>query len=722
MEEVVRLITADAALTAAVLRQVRRADLGVANRAITVDRAVGLLGFRAIRNLVLSLTIYAAIPSPPDEDRARRARRDLWKHSLAVACAAEMLASDTRPKSDVAEAFVGGLLHDIGKMALDAVAPKAYARVLDRMERFHGNLCDAEREVLGIDHTIAGKRLTSRWGLPAAIIECTWLHHHVCEALPAATENPALVALVQVADGLVRRQYIGLSGSAGHHEVLERAARLGVSPEELDDVARRLPDAIEQYCEFVGLDTEVSRTLYAESLERANGDLFRLNSELEARNRELARRAKCFDIIRDFAAVISEQSEPAAVCAAAAESMRSVLGVGTVVVIAADERTGQFYGAAAGAADSPWPAGSGTFDALAYGEALASLSSLALDHALQQAGGEFMPLWRFCTGSYPNGTLWQLPLPQAAGLGGAVLFQSAEDDIGDLRGATAEWRALAGTLALSLASAKARYIAERTNEELLDANRRLYEAQRELVRARTVDMVAQWAAGAAHELNNPLAVISGRAQMEIAQTAEGDPRRKRTLELIESEARRASQIVLELMDFAKPDAPEPESVVVATVLEAGRQRWQARFDLRDGQLDIQMTDRASTVWVDPTHLESVLDALMANAVEFTDVSRRRIVVNSPSRSSDETVRIVVEDNGAGMTAEVLEHAFDPFFSSRPAGRSRGLGLSRSYRLVDINGGQIWIRSTPQIGTIVTVELPACAAGSKARSAHITPDA
>jgi signal transduction histidine kinase len=70
------------------------------------------------------------------------------------------------------------------------------------------------------------------------------------------------------------------------------------------------------------------------------------------------------------------------------------------------------------------------------------------------------------------------------------------------------------------------------------------------------------------------------------------------------------------------------------------------------------------------------------------------------------VRLEIGDNGPGMTRDVLEHAFDPFFSSRPAGRGRGLGLSRAYRLVEINGGKLWLESIPQKGTTVFIELPA----------------
>ena len=103
---------------------------------------------------------------------------------------------------------------------------------------------------------------------------------------------------------------------------------------------------------------------------------------------------------------------------------------------------------------------------------------------------------------------------------------------------------------------------------------------------------------------------------------------------------------------------------------------------------------------------AILNAVVANAVAATSGKTARLQVNSPSCASDEIVRIVIEDNGVGMPRDVLEHAVDPFFSSRPAGRGRGLGLSRAYRLAEINGGGLSLESTPEVGTSVTVELPA----------------
>jgi signal transduction histidine kinase len=150
---------------------------------------------------------------------------------------------------------------------------------------------------------------------------------------------------------------------------------------------------------------------------------------------------------------------------------------------------------------------------------------------------------------------------------------------------------------------------------------------------------------------------------------------------------------------------------LAGVLQPLCQHWRGSLGLGDEQLTLDLADARATVYADGNQLREMIDAVLTNAVEATDPETARLQINSPSRASDETVRIVVKDNGVGMTPEVLEHALDPFFSHRPAGRGRGLGLSRAYRLAEIHGGRLWLESTPNVGTTVTLELPARAPDS-----------
>src|SRR5438270_305139 len=85
--------------------------------------------------------------------------------------------------------------------------------VVEATELLRGNIADLERTIIGLDHMVVGKRLAERWGLPATIRDCIWLHGQLPTALPSGVRNPRMVNLVTLADLLVREQHLGFSGN-----------------------------------------------------------------------------------------------------------------------------------------------------------------------------------------------------------------------------------------------------------------------------------------------------------------------------------------------------------------------------------------------------------------------------------------------------------------------------------------------------------------------------
>jgi signal transduction histidine kinase len=267
--------------------------------------------------------------------------------------------------------------------------------------------------------------------------------------------------------------------------------------------------------------------------------------------------------------------------------------------------------------------------------------------------------------------------------------------------------ALASAFGAWLAVAESRVFSRQLSEDLAELNRRLVSSQEELARARSLAMIGEMAAGAAHELNNPLAVISGRAQM--LNRAEVDEETRRVALLIAEHAHRASAIVSELMEFAKPAPPQAADVSMADLLGRIRQEWLEKASLKDPQFRLELSDDLPSIHADASQIKTLFDELIRNAIEaLRDASEPLLFINCRWHIADDRLVIAVEDNGCGMTPEVLEHATDPFFSRRPAGRGRGLGLSRAVRYAEINGGKIRLTSTAGQGTVVLVELPVAA--------------
>ena len=699
--DVIAIIESDASLTAGILRMVSRAHLGVRSEAMTAARAVTLLGFRAVRNAALSTQFFSALTSRDEDSSTATTRKGLWEHSLAVACAAELIA-DRIGGVDGGEAFVCGLLHDIGKIALDVCLPKSYARVVEYVARQRACICDVERELFGMDHTVAGKRLVVRWQLPQPVLESVWLHHQSPDDLPSSVSSLRLLRIVHLADNLIRRQRIGFSGYLYLADVDALAGDLGLDAAAVGAVVEAVPQRMAPFRELFGLDGTAGSPLPDESLAAVNRQLSEINAQLTEANRSLTFRSTCFDALGRFARTVTEHDRVGDVCAAAAEVTAGLLRAPLAIAYVGQAESRCIhvgsYDASAGIRSALvlelGPEGDGGTTAIPDVDGIRGLAP---------APDGCDAIWHRVAASPAAAPLWILPLC-AQDLSGGVLVALDQEAVRGGRAAVAESATLSDAFNLAVSSAWARVAAETMTEELLDLNRRCRAAEAELVRMRSIAMVAEMAAGAAHELNNPLAVISGRAQMELGLALE--PERRRAMEIIISQTERASQIVLDLMSFAKPEPPCPRVQPLAAVLEQLCQHWRESSGFPGDRLTVSQGDPDATVFADPEQLREILVAVVANAIGACDTETGRVQVNSPSCASDETVRVVVEDNGPGMTAEVLEHAFDPFFSNRSAGRGRGMGLSRAYRLVEVNGGRLWIDSTLNAGTTVTIELPA----------------
>jgi putative nucleotidyltransferase with HDIG domain len=691
--EVTEVLQADPALSAGLLRLAHSAHSGVASHRLTVQQAVTLLGFHAVRSAVLCRQFFDVFRGNKQEDCAHRS--ELWRHCLAVAIAAEWIAKNSQAGVQTGEAFLCGLLHDIGKIALDTCLPKSYARVVERTIARGECVCDVERDILGLDHMIAGKRVVTRWGLSQPIIECVWLHHHDPDELPGSIAAARLIRVVHLADHVVRRAGIGFSGYRSTANLNRLAAGLGLSAEALSTLADWLPDRAKQLEDALGVGGDGPPETALN--EAALGHLRRANASLTETNRHLNARGTCFEILANFADRMTGMAAAPDVCLAASVSITASLPSTAALTFGFAERDGGcFY--CAWSARGRGAADTSVLEQADFAEALDPTIAVSLGRAPR----EMQRIWEACLGERAAGEMWLLSF-SSPGARGGVLIAGEQSAVAALMESQVDARTVARSVGGALASAFAQNRSERMAEELLDLNRRLREAQADLLRARSLTMVAEMAAGAAHELNNPLAVISGRAQIDGQKTE--DPELRKSFETIVAQTNKAAQIVLELMSFAKPDRPTPIEQPVRSVLEAVFQHWQSKEPGRAARISVSVHEPGSTIYADGAQLIESLNAVVANALDATDRGGR-VYVNSACGPSDETLRIVIRDEGAGMTPDVLEHAVDPFFSNRDAGRGRGLGLSRAHRFIEINGGKLWLQSTRNLGTTVTIELPA----------------
>ena len=235
--------------------------------------------------------------------------------------------------------------------------------------------------------------------------------------------------------------------------------------------------------------------------------------------------------------------------------------------------------------------------------------------------------------------------------------------------------------------------------------RKRLEAQ--LRQSQRLESVGQLAGGIAHDFNNFLSVIQGYARFLVDGLADDAPLRH-DAEEIEKAAERASRLTSQLLVFSRREVVQHTVVDVGEVL-SGVSSLLARTLGEDIELHTQVESPLSPVEADPTQIEQVLVNLAVNARDAMPSGGELhigLIDVEHGPGGGRAVRLTVRDTGTGMAGEVVERAFEPFYSTKPKGEGTGLGLATVYGIVKQAGGTVEIHSMPGSGTTVEVLLPA----------------
>jgi putative nucleotidyltransferase with HDIG domain len=693
-------VSSDPSLTARVLSLAGRAHLGVRPRSADLSGAIKLLGFAAIRQVALATKVMEVFGFSSPGALNGLDRAEYWKHCLGVACCAGSIARIIGGTISETEAFVLGLLHDLGKVALDAALPKSYERVLRRVREQKTDLTDAERAVFGVDHTVVGRRLAERWALPQRLIDVIWLHHLSPFALPSNVAAERHVQIVQLADAWVRQCRIGFSGTRQDAIEADRLAEaLGVSSEQKATILETLGEQIAARASWIGKDDLTSREVYIRALLATTEELSAANANLNAQNARLSREACYFAALGRLNEALTPHATVREVCGIGAEVVRSALGLSSAAMVVPSH-------------DGPWQSlglsEEGVVSTQIRESSMATADGSAPPRDDQAAGVWILPVdtlaaaeWEPIRHRLGEGPLWEMPVVFRGQRVGMVYFAATAQVVGARMEETAQLAALSAALGLAVAQARSQADARTMNEALAEANRRQSAMQAEVIRSRNLEAIVAMAAGAAHELNNPLTVISGRAQM---LRTDATPGQRESLDQIVSHTKAASGIVTELMEFASPRPAAPAPVSLQDLLTDLRTELIEAGLLAEGAMTVDVASDTPTAWFDPEYAVRLFRELLNNAIEATYAEDRRVAVKAWRDPTDEGIVVQVIDNGRGMTHEVLGRAMDPFYSHRPAGRGRGLGLSRVSRWLADAGGSISIESSPGQGATVELRL------------------
>jgi signal transduction histidine kinase len=561
----------------------------------------------------------------------------LWRNSVAVSVAARWLASDAGD-SDPEAVARAGLLCRLGYWAVAAVDAEWLVHSWRTETQVTGRASRFADFELDLDDL--GRRLAERWGCERLVVDAAWLHaDHGYELREAACEPERLTYIQEACRWAEQTPWALGAKLTQDRPVPQHRLRILVA-----EVQARASAA------FVPPDT----TVHEERLMRQNA---RLSLALAAERQARLRADRFLQALADFSPDESQEEWG---------SRAALAWCGEPEVTAARVDWVETPPSGLKLHQAPAPA--------------IGVSSKDQDSGEPPAPTVVLPLHirgrvRAIVSLWASG--------DAAGLEHRVNAPAA-------RGAWEKWAALV----------EDRELLRTRLQHVVESFRRRLDTEDSRLEDRKLDALSEFAAGAGHELNNPLAVIAGRAQLLLART--GEPEFARSLRIMLSQATRAHRILRDLIFVARPPAPRPRACRPSELLREILKSFHEDCVARQIRLTSEIDDAVQASWFDPDQLRQIGEILLRNAIEATPTGGT-IHVGSRVRSGE--LHWWFSDNGKGITALEAPHIFEPFYCGRQAGRGLGLGLPRVARIVALAQGRIDWSSNPGQGTLFQVYLP-----------------
>lgn len=234
---------------------------------------------------------------------------------------------------------------------------------------------------------------------------------------------------------------------------------------------------------------------------------------------------------------------------------------------------------------------------------------------------------------------------------------------------------------------------------------RISEQQVDLIHREKVAALGSMLAELAHELNNPLAVVTAQAEL-LAETSTDKATQERAQKILRP-ARRSASIVRKFLSLARQRKIEKTVLDVRKLINDGIEMLSYQFKKRNIVIHKKIDADIAQIWGDGAQLDQVFMNILLNAQQALAVceGERIIRIQASSIAASDDVGITITDNGPGIPEQLQHKVFQPFFTTKPEGRGTGLGLSLCKSVVEAHGGSITIESSTTSGTKVFIRLP-----------------
>jgi HD-like signal output (HDOD) protein/signal transduction histidine kinase len=670
MAELAALVAKDAGMTGKILTVANSSAYQRGGRQVSLEQSMMALGTDMIKILVIGDSVFQTFSSFPNAGAVDL--RGFWKNSLTTA----MLAREIARRIGYAqseEAYLAGLLHNVGRLALLATAPKEYAYNFGA--RDDEDLCAVEQRTLQITHTEAGAWLIERWQLDSFLADSVLYHHEPSERLEAA--HP-LIRILRVAHVL-----------CGHADdialVIEACKLCGLNPDDADEMLAGATRQVEKSAIHLGIDLAGADDLPAPPAYAPPPPVDPVQQRL---NEEVRNLVLVSEIGQTFARQQGSKGE-SGLLESMTRSARILFDFESALVLLENPTGHTLVGAPIGSqriAEFAVPLDKGGAVAQAALERKPAFVrrdrplGLPEEQLLRMLGNEAMVCVPLVAGGRCLGVLvggvagWQLPACQKR----ERFLQSF-----GAQAATALAKAMAER---GLARRQLAHVAE----EYREASRRVV-----------------------HEVNNPLSIIKNYLSVLDSKLERQEPLRGE-LSVLHEEIDRVGQLVNSLTEIqpslhgAAAGATGATGADVARVVNDVLRLFRTTdFVPPNVEIVVNMAGQDNRIEGDPDVLKQILVNLVKNAIEALSSGGGRIEIANRGHVNRERslyVELVISDTGPGLSREVLANLFAAVKSTKE-GPHHGLGLSIVHSLVKKLNGHIACRSGAA-GTSFEILLPA----------------
>jgi HD-like signal output (HDOD) protein/nitrogen-specific signal transduction histidine kinase len=662
IKELARLINQDPSLSERVLRLVNSAYYSLKQKVVSIDQALLLLGMDAVKNLAISSSIYQVFNRPPS--RSAFDLKLFWWHSLSCGSVSRLIARKIGyPSPD--EAFLSGLLHDIGKILLWVNFEEEYEPIIQAAAYRSAELLKGE-QALGLTHSQAGAWLVGRWNLPSFLPDAVRYHHDPFDRVVHASP---LVQIVYAANGLCQI----VSGTA-EQAFREGGKLFGLKRPELEQLREQAESEVR---EIAGsLDIEISPPL-EEGLGLTVND--------RGKYEELSDWVRDVSLVQSSSEALLRASGRTEVLRIARQSLQVLFDPDSVFYFQYEPE--RLIGESMGGEEG--------------GDLIRELVIPYRDEASL--------LVRCLTGRRIEDSFEARQAQRPSILDEQLTrFLGGEGFL--CLPLTGEAEPI-GVLVLGCTASGREHILRKRNLLSMFVNLLSLALYAEMVKEREVQRIREERMSASsllarrivHEAHNPLGIINNYLSILSTRLVDNESAQD-DLRIVREEIRRVALIISELSSFSNHDQGAREPVDLNAVLsDLVRISQEALWEKSRVWVHLGLEPKLPLLKSDKNKLKQVVINLLRNASEAMPEGGNVRIESSLEPGDPPHLEIRVSDEGPGVPAEIQGRLFEPFVSSKG---HEGLGLSIAFTIVKELGGEIGYESPPGKGTTFTVRFPA----------------